>query len=63
MITCTKTGNSFSVNGLNASDLEVIQDGIIRLFNESNRAEHSKFRRQVLEINAPIDKQLEIINY
>ena len=63
MITCKRTNNSFSIEGLTVADMEVIQDGIIRLFNESHRAEHSNFRNQVLRINRPIDDELEKLKY
>lgn len=60
MITCSKTdSNAYALSGLTACDLELIQEAIIRLFNESNRKEHRDFRTQVLQINRPIDNELE----
>lgn len=59
MITCTKTEEGYRLDGLSAADLEVIQDGITRLFNETDRKEHRAFRTQVLGINRPIDAELD----
>ena len=63
MITCTKTENGFCLDRLSADDLELIQDAIIHMFNVTNKKDHRSFRKQVLEINRPIDAELEKLEY
>lgn len=62
MITCTidNEGN-YTLDGLTADDLEVIQEGILRLFAESRKEADRTFRRQVRAINKPIDHELDKI--
>lgn len=63
-ISCIKTGeNSYSMEGLNFADLELIEEAISRLFNESNRTENREFRTQVLAINRPMDQYISKIKY
>lgn len=52
---------TYSLSGLTADDLEIIQEGILRLFSESKREEDRTFRRQVRILNKPIDKELDRI--
>ena len=60
MISVTKdTEGLYVLSGLSANDLEIIQEGIIRLFDESRRDEHRPFRRQVLQLNQPIELELD----
>jgi len=60
MIECKKEDDgTYTVSGLSASDIEIIQEGILRLFAESRQETDRKFRRQVLVINQPIDDVLE----
>ncbi len=60
MISCTKdTEGSYTLAGLSASNLEIIQEGILRLFDESRREEHRPYRRQVLQVNKPIENELD----
>ena len=61
MISCTKTNdNKYSLDNLSLEDLEVLQEGIIRLFHESLRDEHRDFRTQVLRINRAIEPVLDV---
>lgn len=59
MITCHKAEEGYTLEGLSADDLEIIQEGIIRLFNESTRKMHRSFRTHVLNINRPIEAVLD----
>lgn len=59
MITIEKTDEGYNIKGLSADDLDIIQEGIVRLFNQSNRKEHRCFRTQVLNINRPIEAVLD----
>jgi len=52
---------TYSLTGLTSGDLDIIQEGIIRLFDESRLEEHRKFRRQILQINHPIENELDRI--
>ncbi len=52
---------TYSLTGLSSGDLDIIQEGIIRLFDESRRDEHRPFRRQILQINKPIEHVLDRI--
>jgi hypothetical protein len=52
---------TYSLSGLTADELEIIQEGILRLFAESKREEDRTFRRQVRILNKPIDKELDRI--
>lgn len=59
MITCTKNKNNrYDLHNLTVSDLQLLQEAISRLFNESSRTEHREFRTQVLELDRPIDNEL-----
>jgi len=60
MITCTKDSEgTYTLAGLSSSDLDILQEGILRLFAESRKEEHRPFRGQVLQINSPIEQQLD----
>jgi hypothetical protein len=60
MITCRKEQDgTYTLSGLKANDLDALQEGIIRLFDESRKEEHRPFRRQILQINSPIDSALD----
>jgi hypothetical protein len=60
MIECKKENDgNYTISGLSASDIEIIQEGILRLFAESRKETDRKFRHQVLVINQPIDEELE----
>lgn len=59
MITCTNDNGAYTLTGLLPEDLSILQEAIIRLFNESNKAEHRGFRSQVLRINRAIDPEIE----
>lgn len=62
MITCTKDNEgTFTITGLTSEHLEVIQEGILRLFAESKTEADRLFRRQVRMINRPIDNELDKI--
>ncbi len=62
MITCEKDSEgSYILSGLSATDIEIIQEGILRLFAESRKETDRKFRRQVRMINQPIDDELDKI--
>ena len=62
MITCEKDGEgSYILLGLSASDIEIIQEGLLRLFAESRKEGDRPFRRQVLNIHIPIDVELDKI--
>lgn len=62
MITCTKDNEgSYTLDGLTPDDLEVIQEGILRLFAESRTEADRAFRRQVRAINKVIDHELDKI--
>lgn len=62
MITCTKDNEgTYTLDGLTSDDLEVIQEGILRLFAESRKEADRTFRRQVRAINKPIDHELDKI--
>lgn len=52
---------TYSLSGLSSGDLDIIQEGIIRLFDESRRDEHRPFRREILQINKPIENELDRI--
>jgi|GEM_PF-5050120 len=58
-ITKTTGKNEYTLEGLTFADLEIIEEGIIRLFNESSKNEHRDFRKQVLRINRGINPALE----
>jgi len=62
MITCTKDmEGTYSLSGLTSDDLEIIQEGILRLFAESRKEDDRPFRRQVRTINKPIENELDRI--
>ena len=64
MITCKKTGNnSYTLEGLTVGDLELIQVGIANQFNQANKEEFRSFRTQVLQLNRPIENELEKLEY
>ena len=49
---------TYTISGLTLEDLENIQEGLHRLFNESNKDRHRGFRTQVLYIDRVIDPEL-----
>jgi len=59
MINCTNNDGSYTIEGLNIEDLKLIQEGLHKLFNESQKKEHREFRTQVLRIDRAIDPQIE----
>lgn len=59
MITCTKENGTYKLSGILPEDLDILQEAIIRLFNESNKAGHRDFRSQILRINRAIDPEIE----
>lgn len=62
MIECKKEDDgNYTISGLSASDIEIIQEGILRLFAESRKEGDRPFRRQLLNINIPIDAELDKI--
>lgn len=54
-----KDNDTYTLTGLSIDDLEMMQEGLHRLFNESQKREHRNFRRQVLQIDRAIDPALE----
>ena len=56
---CINDNGSFTLSGLSIEDLELLQEGLHRLFNESQKDEHREFRSQVLRIDRAIDPELE----
>lgn len=54
----TKDNDTYTLTGLSMEDLEVIQEGLHRLFTESHKDEHRNFRSQVLKIDRAIDPVL-----
>jgi hypothetical protein len=59
MIHCNKENGSYTLTGLMINDLDVLQEGLHRLFNESQKTEHRDFRSQILRIDRAIDPELE----
>lgn len=58
MIKLKQDDATYSLKNLKIKDLEIIQEGLHRLFNESAKNEHHDFRTQVLEIDRAIDPAL-----
>ena len=58
MITLQKTNEGYSLSGLSLSDLELIEELFIELFNESNIRKERHIRSQVLKIHEQIDNEL-----
>lgn len=59
---CVKVGdNQYELRGLTLNDIEILQEGLARLFNESRREEHRSFRKEINELNRPIEDELDKI--
>lgn len=59
MINCNKENGFYTLCGLRINDLDLLQEGLHRLFNESRKKEHRDFRSQILRIDRAIDPELE----
>lgn len=59
MVTCIKENGTYTLSGLLPEDLDIIQEAIIRLFNESSKAGHRDFRSKILRVNRAIDPELD----
>lgn len=58
MITLQKTTEGYTLSGLSLSDLELIEELLIELFNKSNITKERYIRSQVLKIHEQIDNEL-----
>lgn len=59
MIGIKKDNDTYTLTGLTIDDLEILQEGLHRLFGESQKQEHREFRSQTLRIDRAIDPELE----
>ena len=59
MITLNKENGNYTLAGLSINDLEILQEGLHRLFNESQKDKHHDFRTDVLQIDRAINPELD----
>jgi hypothetical protein len=67
MINCElQPDGSYFISGLSLSDLEMFEEGIHFIFNQSRKEEHRHYRHQAIELVKPItdilDKNLPTAN-
>jgi hypothetical protein len=60
MITCElQPDGSYNISGLSLSDLEMVEEGIHFIFNQSRKEEHRHYRHQAIELVTPITDVLD----
>lgn len=63
MITCEQYGDGmYQIKELTAEDLEMMEESLCYIFNQSRKEEHRPFRKHVLQIVTPISDMLDKIN-
>jgi hypothetical protein len=60
MITCElQPDGLYSISGLTLSDLEMLEEGIHFVFNQSRKEEHRHYRHQAIELVKPLTDILD----